>query len=177
MTEPTMWTLNNHLYAKTLCWPVKEPLDSKPPSLLKVMVHLSIENSVFDARQGSPCETPISVFFSCETRGTKRHQKGLFPDFQLRVHMHCPGQVLIHRETKRKKINSFYMNAQQAVLVCVCACRIGAKRVKHTTVKCTHTQTHTVSVQCTHSHDQYGYPCMSTQPYTEHRENNNTGGC
>lgn len=60
-------------------------------------------------------------FFSLVKPRKKKTSKGLFPDFQLRVHMHCPGQVLIPREMKRKKINSFYMNAQQAVLVCMCA--------------------------------------------------------
>lgn len=132
MTELTKWRVNNHLYAK-LCAAQWRRLVSKLHSQLKVMVHLSIENSVFDARQCPPWETPISVSFFCETQGTKRHQKGLFPDFQLRVHMHCPGQVSIQREMKRKKINSFYMNAQQAVLVCVYAWRRRAKRVKCTT--------------------------------------------
>lgn len=70
------------------------------------------------------CEQPISAllsffFLSLVKPEKKKTSKGLFPDFQLRVHMHCPGQVLICREMKRKKINSFYMNAQQAVLVCV----------------------------------------------------------
>lgn len=78
----------------------------------------------------------VSLF--CKTQGTKRHQKGLFPDFQLRVHMHCPGQVSIQREMKRKKINSFYMNAQQAVLVCVCLKEKGQRGKMHI---CKYTQT------------------------------------
>lgn len=46
----------------------------------------------------------VPFFFSCETHKKKETSRGgLFPDFQLRVHMHCPGQVSIYREMKRKK--------------------------------------------------------------------------
>lgn len=95
--------------------------------------------------------TPLSVShqlvsFSWETQ-KKRPSKGLFPDFQLHVHMHCPGQVLIHWEMKRKKINSFYMNAQQAVLVCACT-RIRAERLKWTIA----VKKHTLHCMCIYMH-------------------------
>ncbi len=70
----------------------------------------------------------------------------MFPDFQLRVHMHCPGQVLIHREMKRKRINSFYMNAQQAGLVRVRVQDEGRKGKRHNGTANAHTPRHILYV-------------------------------
>lgn len=62
--------------------------------------------------------------------------------------MRCPGQASIQSKTKKKKINSFYMNAQQAVLVRVqekCTVAQWKHKTKH--IPSVYIHTHTQGAQ------------------------------
>lgn len=80
--------------------PLKVTLVSEGAFGDKTMVHPSTKNSKANVKsQIRWClnlrhHLNIAVFF-CETLRAKASME-LFPDFQLSICMHCPGQILIH---------------------------------------------------------------------------------
>lgn len=81
---------------------------------------ICIKKETANAAQFLVSATDLHLLFAkqMQNREKLRRQKGSYPDFQLCVHMHCPGHLLILGGLKRKTIDSFYMNAPQAVSVC-----------------------------------------------------------